>query len=192
MSGSAFPRACAALAVASVLASGAGPAAAAEPGLVDGFAAALRGCETWVLDPTSWRDGPQRFVASMTGAVTVSRPQMIPDRAQPPAGLRRGNEYWRVSGPGRAGFFLITSTEIPMCHIVGDAQGDYGSSVAAVLASARFVARWERSGERAVGGRIVTTFLNRTAPDLELTVSRPAADGPGPGGEVTATARALD
>jgi hypothetical protein len=39
--------------------------ASAQSDLEQGLSGALRGCETWVLDPASWSSGPEPFIKAV-------------------------------------------------------------------------------------------------------------------------------
>ena len=141
-----------------------------------GLAGVLRGCETWILDPKSWADGPAPFLAAMRLGDRVSEVASIPDDLKPPQRLRKGNRSFRIDVSDRAGFALTVSTEIPMCHIVGVGFGDFVSATDAVLATEAFGASWARIGEKDEGSSHSVIFRLRRSERLALTLSQPTED----------------
>lgn len=167
----------------------AAPAVAADTKLTTGFAGALKGCEEWVLNPKSWIDGPAPFLAAIGLGERVTQLSKVGDFALPPPQLRQANHYWRIDATGTAGFVLVTSDRLPMCHITGAGQGDFPTSIAAVLSSPGFLARWERTGEQASGPLTVTSFRSRVEPAFDLLLSQPTVETGGSGVRVIATAQ---
>lgn len=153
------------------------PAPEAQPALEEGFVGALRGCEEWVLNPGSWIDGVEPFVSAVGLGNKMGLVAQVDEASLPPVPLRRANHYWRINSTETAGYVLVVSDEMPMCHITGGGSLDLQPSVEAVLASKEFGARWEAT-ERSEAGDMTSTFYrNRTDPSLTVVISR--ADAPG-------------
>ena len=67
--------------------------ASAQSALEDGFAGALVGCEEWVLNPASWSDGIEPFVAKVGLGSSMGLVETVEEVALPPKNLRAGNHY---------------------------------------------------------------------------------------------------
>ncbi|WP_416356537.1 hypothetical protein ACLNGM_21715 [Aureimonas phyllosphaerae] len=145
--------------------------------LRSGLEGALRGCEIWVLDPSSWLDDPTRFLAAVDLGGAVSETESLPEPLLPPEPFRRGNRYWRINAGPSEGYALVVSRDIPMCHITGGGEVDLQPAAEAVVASPDFAERWERIGEERRDGMVSTFFKLREEPKLSLVISR--ADAPG-------------
>jgi len=154
----------------------AGPVRADAP-LEEGFAGALRGCEEWVLHPNSWANGVAPFVSAVGLGDKMGLVAQVSDAALPPPALRVGNHYWRINSTPGAGFILVVSDQLPMCHITGGGDTDLQPVVEAVLGATTFTTRWEKMGEETRGGMITTTFRNRGQPALSILVSRARTTG---------------
>lgn len=156
--------------------------ALAQDGMADdplrrGLEGALRGCEIWVLDPSSWIDDPARFLAAVDLGKGVFETGSLPEPLMPPEPFRRGNRFWRINVGPEDGYALVVSRDVPMCHITGGGGIDFQPAAEAVAASPEFSRRWERTGEERRDG-IVSTFLrSREEPKFTLVLSR--ADAPG-------------
>ena len=162
----------------------------AEPALATGFNGALKGCEEWVLNPKSWIDGPAPFMAATGLGDQITPLSKVGDFALPPRPLRRANHYWRIDATDAAGFVLVTSDQLPMCHITGAGRGDFRSSVEAVLTGDAFRSRWERTGAQVSGNLTSTNFRSRLHPSFSLVVSRATTGTQSQGGvQVIATAQ---
>lgn len=157
----------------------ASPANAGSPGspMEAGFAGALRGCEEWILQPESWIDTLQPFVDAVGLGDKMGLVDRIPDVAQPPEAFRKGNIYWRINSTLTAGYFLVVSHRLPMCHITGGGDEDLQPIVEHVLGSAEFTGRWEEEGDESRDGMITTIFRNRKAPRLSIAISRAVKSG---------------
>ncbi|KQT73193.1 MULTISPECIES: hypothetical protein [unclassified Aureimonas] len=142
-----------------------------------GLEGALRGCEIWVLDPSSWLDDPARFLAAIDLGGAVFETESLPEPLLPPEPFRRGNRYWRINAGPSEGYALVVSRDIPMCHITGGGGVDFRPAAEAVVASPDFVERWEPIGEERRKGMVSTSFRLRKEPKLALVLSR--ADAPG-------------
>ena len=165
-------------------------ASGAEPGLATGFSGALKGCQEWVLNPKSWVEGPEPFKAATGLGDRITPLSKVGDFALPPPALRQANHYWRIDATPVAGFVLVTSDRLPMCHITGAGQGDFHTAIASVLAGPAFQAQWEQTGEQLSGELTSTTFRSRAKPTFGLVVSRATQAGERPGGvQLVATAQ---
>jgi len=165
-----------------VVALQANPVFAQQEPVETAFSSVLRGCETWVMNPASWVNGPEPFLAAMDLGPRVTAVATIPEAFRPPPGeLRRGNRFWRINATDRAGFALTVSDQRPMCHIVGVGFADFRKATAALLASAAFTASWEPfdAGAKDTGRSLV--FRHRTDRKFVLTLSQrtEAQDGAG-------------
>lgn len=137
---------------------------------------ALRGCEIWILDPSSWLDDPVRFLAAVGLGKGVYETESLPEVLLPPQPFRRPNRYWRIDTGSDDGYALVVSRDIPMCHITGGGEIDFHPAAASVVASPEVVGRWERTGEERHDGIVTTLFRLREEPKLSLVFSR--ADAP--------------
>ncbi|MFL6734347.1 MAG: hypothetical protein ACJ8EY_06595 [Sphingomicrobium sp.] len=90
----------------------------------------------------------------------------------PPAQLRQGNHYWRINSTQGAGYVLVVSDRLPMCHITGGGNADLQPAVEAVLSSADFGKRWQQVKAASKGDMVSTQFRNREDPKLEVVISR--------------------
>jgi len=154
----------------------AGPVRADTP-LEQGFAGALRGCEEWVLNPKSWANGAAPFVSAVGLGDKMALVAQVSDAALPPPALRVGNHYWRINSTPGAGFILVVSDQLPMCHITGGGDTDLQPVAEAVLGATTFTARWEKIGEETRAEMITTTFRNREQPAFSILVSRARTAG---------------
>jgi hypothetical protein len=146
--------------------------ACAEPNLEKGFDGALRGCEEWLLNPASWLDGTGPFIE----AVGLGEQMGLVDRVEevnlPPPQLRRANHYWRINSAPNAGYVLVVSDQLPMCHITGGGGVDLQPSIQSVLASDAFNRRWQSDNSTVKNGMATTVFRNKEEPALSITISR--------------------
>jgi hypothetical protein len=148
-----------------------GPAAA-QPDLENGLAGALRGCQEWVLNPSSWAKGAGPFVAKVGLGDKMGLVQSVDEAALPPKELRAGNHYWRINSTPNAGFILVVSDQLPMCHITGGGAVDLQPSVETVLTSSEFQNQWELVKTQSRGDMVSTTYRNREEPKFSMVVSR--------------------
>jgi hypothetical protein len=158
------------------------PAASAMPAetrseLEAGFSGALRGCEAWVLDPKSWANGIGPFVALVGLGDKMGLVDSIDEHALPPPRFRTGNRYLRINATLGAGYILVVSDKIPMCHITGGGNVDLQPVVDAVLASKDFASRWEMVREQPLIDMVSTIFRNRQKPSLSIVISRSQTPG---------------
>jgi hypothetical protein len=149
--------------------------AQAEPNLERGFDGALRGCEEWLLNPASWADGTGPFVKTVGLGQQMGLVERVEEVNLPPKQLRRANHYWRINSIPNAGYVLVVSDQLPMCHITGGGGTDLQPSVKALLASPKFTARWKQLKTGSRGDMATTTYRNRRDPALSLVVSRAKA-----------------
>lgn len=90
----------------------------------------------------------------------------------PPKQMRRAMHYWRINSTASAGYVLVVSDQLPMCHITGGGDADLQPSVENVLSSPAFSQRWEQQKSASMADMLVTTFRNRQDPALSIIVSR--------------------
>lgn len=136
-----------------------------------GFAGALRGCEEWILNPASWVNGPKPFAETIGLGNKMGLVDQIPDVSLPPKGLRRGSHYWRINSTESAGYFLVVSDQLPMCHITGGGSDDLQPVVEGVLASQPFLDRWHLISSAKKDDMVTRTYRNRAESKLSLVVS---------------------
>lgn len=151
--------------------------AQAQTPLEQGFAGALRGCEEWVLNPKSWASGLAPFVSAVGLGDKMGLVARVDEASLPPKPLRATNRYWRINSTPGAGFVLVVSDQLPMCHVTGGGDTDLQPVVESVLSEHAFADRWEKSGEEAEGDLITTVFRNREEPAFSILVSRAKAPG---------------
>ena len=149
----------------------------AEPNLEKGFDGALRGCEEWLLNPASWADGTGPFVEAVGLGSQMGLADRVEEVNLPPAQLRRANHYWRINSTPNAGYVLVVSDQLPMCHITGGGGVDLQPSVERVLSSPDFNQRWQSEKSAGIGGMATTVFRNREDPALSITISRAGKSG---------------
>ena len=146
--------------------------ARAEPNLERGFDGALRGCEEWLLNPASWLDGPGPFLKTVGLNNEMGLVERVEEANLPPKPMRRAMHYWRINSTPTAGFVLVVSDQVPMCHITGGEGTDLQPSAEGVLASPAFSLRWEQMDTSSKSDMTTTTFRNRIDPALSIVVSR--------------------
>jgi hypothetical protein len=153
------------------------PSAHAETNLERGFDGAVRGCEEWLLNPASWTDGVGPFVEAVGLGEQMGPVDRVAEANLPPPQMRRGNRYWRINSTPVAGYVLVVSDQLPMCHITGGGESDLQPSVESVLSSTDFQRRWEQQGTVIEGDVAATTFLNRSDPALSIIITRAREPG---------------
>lgn len=153
--------------------------AATTDDLQKGFDGALKGCEAWVLDPASWVQGTQPFLAATGLGASIAETGQVEPELLPPPSLRVGNRYWRINSTAKAGYSLIVSDRMAMCHITGGGEVDLQPAVRAVLDSPAFRERWDLSSTRRQGPMVSLSFRNRREPAFEMMVSYAAQAGGG-------------
>ena len=144
----------------------------AQADLESGLAGALRGCEEWVLNPASWSEGIGPFVATVGLGSQMSLVETVGEEALPPQEMRAANHYWRINSTENAGYILVVSDQLPICHITGGGGSDLQPVVETVLASEDFLARWVKSDESSRGDMLTTEFRNREEPAFSIVISR--------------------
>ena len=144
----------------------------AQAPLERGFAGALKGCEEWVLKPASWADGIVPFLASVGLGNTMGLVETVPAAVLPPKNLRVANHYWRINSAPDAGYFLIVSDRLPICHITGGGAADLQPVVETVLASASFKERWKKVAVQTTEDMISTHYRHRETKAFEIVISR--------------------
>lgn len=144
----------------------------AESNLEKGFDGALRGCEEWLLNPASWADGPEPFVKAVGLGNQMGLVERVDEVNLPPKQMRRAMHYWRINSTSTAGYVLVVSDQLPMCHITGGGGTDLQPSVESVLSSRAFSQRWEQQETSSKSGMTMTTFHNRKDPALSIVISR--------------------
>lgn len=145
--------------------------------LEEGLSGALRGCEEWVLNPSSWIDGPEPFILSTGLKNQIVRVNQVYEVNLPPENLRDGNQFWRINSTTGAGYVLITSDVKPMCHITGGGDADMQPAVEAVLTAPDFLSHWEKLNSTTGDELVSTQFRNRKEPRFSMVVSRAILPG---------------
>ncbi|QPC98759.1 hypothetical protein [Qipengyuania soli] len=148
----------------------------ADANLERGFDGALRGCEEWLLNPASWADGTGLFVEAVGLGAQMGLVDRVEEVNFPPPQLRRANHYWRINSSPDAGYVLVVSDQLPMCHITGGGV-DLQPSVQSVLSSTDFENRWQSETSTVKDGIATTVFRNREEPALTITISRADKSG---------------
>lgn len=151
--------------------------ASAEPKLERGFDGSLRGCEEWLLNPASWANGTDSFVKAVGLGEQMALVEKVEEVNLPAEPMRRANHYWRINSTPIAGYILVVSDQMPMCHITGGGGTDLQPSVESVLSSSDFNARWERRTGSSKGRLNSTVFRSRKDPALTITISRAKLPG---------------
>jgi hypothetical protein len=149
----------------------------AETPLEQGLAGALRGCEEWVLNPKSWASGVAPFVSAVGLGDKMAAVARVDEASLPPPSLRVANRYWRINSTPKAGFVLVVSDQLPMCHITGGGDTDLQPVVESVLATSAFTSRWERVKDEAKGDMASSEFRSREEPKFWLVISRAKRPG---------------
>ncbi|HEU0283685.1 MAG TPA: hypothetical protein VFR52_00910, partial [Sphingomicrobium sp.] len=98
--------------------------------------------------------------------------ESVAEVSLPPKELRRGNHFWRINSTEGAGYVLVVSDQLPMCHITGGGDTDLQPAVEAVIASDGFGKRWERVSSASKGDMVTTVFRNREDRSLSIAISR--------------------
>lgn len=143
-----------------------------QEALETGLSGALRGCEEWVLNPASWATGLKPFVDKVALEGRIGLVDHVDEVNLPPKSLRRGSHFWRINATETAGYILVVSDQLPMCHITGGGAADLQPVAEAVIASAEFGRSWEKLESEGREDMVSTRFRNRTEPALELILSR--------------------
>lgn len=146
--------------------------AKAEPSLERGLDGAFRGCEEWLLNPASWVDGPEPFIKVVGLGNQMGLVERVEEVNLPPTKMRQGLHYWRINSTPTAGYVLVVSDELPMCHITGGGGTDLQPVTQSVLSSPAFNERWAEQKTSSNGDMTTTTFRNRQDPAFSIVVSR--------------------
>lgn len=149
----------------------------AQSNLEKGLAGAFRGCEEWVLNPASWAEGVEPFVSTVGLGDQMGLVETVDEAALPPRELRAANHYWRINSAADAGYILVVSDQLPMCHITGGGSHDLQPVVETVLQSTDFQSRWEEVKENSGAEMVSTTYRSREEPAFSVVISRAAGSG---------------
>ena len=149
----------------------------AQSDLEKGFAGALRGCTEWVLDPASWSNGVAPFISAVGLGNRMGLVDKVDEAALPPPALRAGNHYWRINSTNGAGFILVVSDRLPMCHITGGGDVDLEPVVSSVLASNEFAAHWKLLKDTLIGDMLTSEFQSVEESRFSIVISRAAKPG---------------
>src|SRR3546814_16194725 len=128
-------------------------------------------------DPGSWARGSVPFVAAVGLGDKMRLVDSVDEASLPPKELLRGNHYWRINSTEKAGYVLVVSDQLPMCHITGGGDTDLQPIVEAVIASHDFARHWEAGGDLSKGAMASTRFSNREEPSLSIIISRASSPG---------------
>jgi len=96
----------------------------------------------------------------------------VDDASLPPKPLRRANHYWRINSTKGAGYVLVVSDQLPMCHITGGGNVDLQPTVEWVLTSKDFQRHWSQKSSSSAGNMTSTAFESLLDPKLSIIVSR--------------------
>jgi hypothetical protein len=151
--------------------------AAAQSELEQGFAGALRGCEEWVLHPASWADGLGPFASKVGLGDKMGLVSSVNEAVLPPMEMRVANHYWRINSTPGAGYFLVVSDQLPMCHITGGGDTDLQPAVEAVLGSSDFQRHWEKVRDNSGAEMASTVFRSLEEPSFLIVISRAKQPG---------------
>lgn len=149
----------------------------AEPNLGKGFDGALRGCEEWVLNPASWAEGTSPFIEAVGLGDEMKRVDRVEEVNFPPPQLRCANHNWRINSAPNAGYMLVVSDELPMCHITGGGGVDLQPSIESDLASDDFKLRWQSETSTAQNGMTTSVFRSKKEPAFSMIISRAGKAG---------------
>ncbi len=142
-----------------------------------GFSGALKGCEEWVLNPASWAEGFAPFVATVGLGDRMGLVEAIEEVLLPPKKFQVANHYWRINSTEDAGYMLVVSDRLPMCHITGGGRQDLQPVVEAVLAGSQFRSGWGKVRDLSRGDIVSTEYRNREEKSFSLVVSRAKEPG---------------
>lgn len=145
--------------------------------LEQGFSGALHGCEEWVLNPASWAEGTAPFLSTVGLGNKMGLVETVDEAALPPRPLRVANRYWRINSTTNAGYILVVSDQLPMCHITGGGSSDLQPIVQAVLESSDFKSRWEKVNESSRQDMTTTAYRNRQDSSFSMVLSRATKPG---------------
>jgi hypothetical protein len=146
--------------------------AQAQSEVEKGFDGALRGCEEWILNPASWVKGTGPFIASVGLGNKMGLVETVAEVSLPPKELRRANHYWRINSTEGAGYVLVVSDQLPMCHITGGGDTDLQPAVEAVISSENFRKRWQQVSSGSKGDMMTSVFQSREEAAFSIQISR--------------------
>lgn len=149
----------------------------AADNLAAGFTGALVGCEEWVQNPASWSNGLEPYLATVGLGSQMGLVEKIDEVAMPPKDWRRGDHFWRINSTPTAGFILVVSDQLPICHITGGGQADMQPVIESVLKSDLFRAAWTEVSSQEMGDMISTVFASQKDPTFIMTITRAAKAG---------------
>lgn len=137
-----------------------------------GLAGAFAGCESWVLEPATWAENPAGLPSHLDLSNTAGWVTSLDESQLPPLALRKGLHFLRINSTPTAGFALVVSDQVPICHITGGGASDLQPVIESALASPAFRSRWHESGRQTRHDMVSTMFTNVTEPRFQLVVSR--------------------
>lgn len=149
----------------------------AQSALEDSLSGALRGCQEWVLNPASWVDGPEPFLFVVDLGDRIGLVEAVSEASLPPEELRLANHFWQINSTPDAGYVLVLSDRLPMCHITGGGAVDLQPAAERVLASPEFQKRWEKTEEEIKGEMISSHYRHREHSGFILVASRARTPG---------------
>lgn len=130
-----------------------------------------------MLNPASWAEGYGPFVTAVGLGDKMGLVDKISEASLPPDALRQANHYWRINATLEAGYMLVVSDQLPMCHITGGGNADLQPAAEAVLASPEFASRWEWKGEHSQGDMASSKFRHREEKAFSIVISRARQPG---------------
>ena len=125
-----------------------------------------------MLNPASWVDGIDPFLSTVGLGSKMGLVDKIDDALLPPKSLRVGNHYWRINSTLEAGYILVVSDRLPICHITGGGNADLQPVVQAVIASPEFASHWEAIEDVSRDDMASTRFRNRKEQSFSILISR--------------------
>ena len=134
----------------------------------------MRGVGAEPLELVEWH-GPVRI--GTRASDTMGLVDSAAEAQLPPKELRDANHYWRINSTADAGYMLVVSDRLPMCHITGGGDADLQPIAEAILSSDEFRNRWEKIGERSRSDMTSTEYRNREDSSFTMVVSRASAPG---------------
>ncbi|WP_157081004.1 hypothetical protein [Novosphingobium naphthalenivorans] len=140
--------------------------------LVEGFQGALVGCQEWVLNPASWSSGPGPFMEKVGLGDKMGQVGQTDPVTLPPEPWRKGNHYWRINSLPSAGYVLVVSDRLPICHITGGGSLDLQPVVERVLVSEKFKRDWKEGDTYHREDMVSTTYTSAEEPRFSMVVSR--------------------
>ncbi len=130
-----------------------------------------------MLNPASWSNGVTPFVSTVGLGDKMGLVDHVADVSLPPPSLRVANHYWRINSTKGAGYILVVSDQLPMCHITGGGDTDLQPVVSSVLASSAFTRRWKLIKESSTGDMATSEFQSLEDPKFSIVISRAKKPG---------------